>query len=316
MGVEPNAWSRALPVLCAYVPICSGTGSVTPAFCAAKKSIFNFQPQSRAAPRISPAAPSGITRRRVREAASYNGDRSLRGGGGKPPPYREPPLKERAATWGRPYGPHLPRFARHLPKERLAGGQRPPQQRRKNSLGRAGEDTRPTGFRKPVCLCVGAGPRPARGRTLCASTGETEPGMLVRRRQAQKWDRAGSNFLPAQAPSGAGRNRAQALLILRAGNVLLTSRGNPRNRGPGKGEYERVSAHPEPSPVAFCPIPRYSPPGRGGAREQTQFSPLGGNGVEWTLRRRAAMGKVGRRPQAAKSPCGHPSKSSVVQFAS
>ena len=72
---------------------------------------------------------------------------------------------------------------------------------------------------------VGAGPRPARGRTLCASTGETEPGMLVRRRQAQKWDRAGSNFLPAQAPSGAGRNRAQALLILRAGNVLLTSRG-------------------------------------------------------------------------------------------
>ena len=86
-----------------YVPICSGTGSVTPAFCASKKSIFNFQTQSRAAPRISPAAPSGITRRRVREAASYNGDRSLRGGGGKPPPYREPPLKERAAK-GRPCG--------------------------------------------------------------------------------------------------------------------------------------------------------------------------------------------------------------------
>ena len=36
-------------------------------------------------------------------------------------------------------------------------------------------------------------------------------------------------------------------------------------------------------------------PGRGGARKRTQFSPLGGNGVEWTLRRRAAMGKVGRR---------------------
>ena len=35
-------------------------------------------------------------------------------------------------------------------------------------------------------------------------------------------------------------------------------------------------------------------PGRGGARERTQFSPLGGNGVEWTLRRRAAMGKVTR----------------------
>ena len=43
-------------------------------------------------------------------------------------------------------------------------------------------------------------------------------------------------------------------------------------------------------------------PGRGGARERTQFSLSGGNGVEWTLRRRVAMGKVGRRPQAAKSP--------------
>ena len=57
--------------------------------------------------------------------------------------------------------------------------------------------------------------------------------------------------------------------------------------------------------------------GRGGARERTQFSPPGGNGVEWTqgelarrdkrrwpgpLRRRAAMGKGTRRPQAAKSP--------------
>src|SRR5699024_3177518 len=41
-------------------------------------------------------------------------------------------------------------------------------------------------------------------------------------------------------------------------------------------------------------------PGRGGARERAQFSPPGGNGVEWTLRRRAAVGKVGRRPQAAK----------------
>ena len=36
----------------------------------------------------------------------------------------------------------------------------------------------------------------------------------------------------------------------------------------------------------------------------------------WRFAYFAAMGKVGRRPQAAKSPCGHPSKSSVVQFAS
>ena len=41
-----------------------------------------------------------------------------------------------------------------------------------------------------------------------------------------------------------GRNRTQALLILRAGNVLPTSRGNPRNGGPGadspcQGEMSR-----------------------------------------------------------------------------
>ena len=41
-----------------------------------------------------------------------------------------------------------------------------------------------------------------------------------------------------QAPSGAGRNRTQALLILRAGRAARCSRGNPRKRGPGKGDYE------------------------------------------------------------------------------
>ena len=50
------------------------------------------------------------------------------------------------------------------------------------------------------------------------------PRTLVRKRQAQKRNRSNFNFLPAQAPSGAGRDRPQALLILRAGNVLLTSR--------------------------------------------------------------------------------------------
>ena len=42
-----------------------------------------------------------------------------------------------------------------------------------------------------------------------------------------------------QAPSGAGWNRTQALLILRAGNVLPTSRGNLRKMGSRGGEYER-----------------------------------------------------------------------------
>ena len=38
---------------------------------------------------------------------------------------------------------------------------------------------------------------------------------------------------------------------------------------------------------------------------RSQFSPLGGNGDKRTLRRRAAVGKVTRRPQAAKLPCAN-----------
>ena len=189
MGVEPNAWSRALPVLCADL---LRHWERDARFLCCQKIHIQF----------STAEPGGSV--------------------------------------------YLPRGAFQNQVDGASGRPRPTTGI--EASGAAGEDTRPTGFRKPVCLCVGAGPRPARGRTLCASTGETEPGMLVRRRQAQKWDRAGSNFIPAQAPSGAGRNRAQALLILRAGNVLLTSRGNPRNRGPGVRRIWTRSVHPEPSP--------------------------------------------------------------------
>ena len=56
------------------------------------------------------------------------------------------------------------------------------------------------------------------------------------------------------------------------------------------------------SPVLPAKLSAAGSPGRGGARERSQFSPSGGNGDKRTLRRRAATGKVGRRPQAAKSP--------------
>ena len=141
MGVEPNAWSRALPVLCADL---LRHWERDARFLCCQKIHIQF---STAEPGGSMDLPRGAFRNQVDGASgrprSTAGIESLRGGGGEPPPYRELSLKERAATWGRPYGPHLPRFARHLPKERLAGGQRPPLQRRKNSLGRAGEDTRP-----------------------------------------------------------------------------------------------------------------------------------------------------------------------------
>ena len=49
--------------------------------------------------------------------------------------------------------------------------------------------------------------------------------------QAQERDRPSSHFPKTQAPSGAGWNRTQALLILRAGNPLPSERGDPRKWG-------------------------------------------------------------------------------------
>ena len=64
------------------------------------------------------------------------------------------------------------------------------------------------------------------------------------------------------------------------------------------------------SPVAFWLISPVLPakpsaagsPGKGGARERSQFSPSGGNGDKRTLRRRAAAGKVTRRRSGEISP--------------
>ena len=101
-----------------------------------------------------------------------------------------------------------------------------------------------------------------------------------------------------------------------------------RARGGRVGDYEhRVLIGAVPGGVLFnLPCLPAKPstagsPGRGGARERAQFSPSGGNGDKRTqgelarrakrrwpgpLRRRAAMGKGTRRPQAVKSPCGKP----------
>ena len=91
----------------------------------------------------------------------------------------------------------------------------------------------PTKYGRLSGLSVGAGSRPDSGRTLCAPTAENGPEALARQSQAQKWNRISLYFPPAQAPSGAGRNRTQALLILRAGRILPASRGNPRKWGAG-----------------------------------------------------------------------------------
>ena len=76
-------------------------------------------------------------------------------------------------------------------------------------------------------------------------------------------------FLQGQGPV-ARREFRPATQILRAGNFLPGPRGNPRKRGPGKGDYEHE--------VLIWSRPR------------------------WRFAYFAAMGKVGRRRSGETSP--------------
>ena len=148
---------------------------------------------------------------------------------------------------------------------------------------RAGEGTRPYGVSNTGNVC------------------SAKPGAEAEPHQRQ--------FLQTQGPV-ARRELRKATQILRAGRALPTQRDNPRKRGPGKAVLWAQSAHRPRPRWRFSEFFPYLPakpsaagsPGRGGARERAQFSPSGGNGDKRTLRRRAAMGKVTRRPQAAKLP--------------
>ena len=104
-----------------------------------------------------------------------------------------------------------------------------------SAFGRFTFSPSPTVLKKTFRNWVGEalGP-PARIRT--GSVGSANSGAVRKPQQNQ--------ILPTQAPSGAGRKRRQSLLILRAGIMAAqTRRASPVKRGPGKGEYERVSAH-------------------------------------------------------------------------
>ena len=167
---------------------------------------------------------------------------------------------------------------------------------------------------------------------------EYAPGALARQSQAQSLDRTECNFCKprAQWPGG---NLEQPLRFC-APKMLCPIQGVPRNgvradspcqgemarraRGGRVGDYEHgvlIGAVPGGVLVNLPCLPAKpstaGSPGRGGARERAQFSPSGGNGDKRTqgelarrakrrwpgpLRRRAAMGKGTRRPQAAKFP--------------
>ena len=147
--------------------------------------------------------------------------------------------------------------------------------------------------------------------------GPSTPGAVVESHQLQ--------FSKNPGPSGP-EEIAESHSDFARRKFLPGSRGNPRKWGPGptppvRGRWPegpegvgwatmstKCSSGAVPgafwviSPVLPAKPSAAGSPGRGGARKRSQFSPLGGNGDKRTLRRRAAVGKVTRRPQAAKSP--------------
>ena len=176
----------------------------------------------------------------------------------------------------RPYRPHPPRFARHLPLKGKACGRliAAPTANPETFLlfrrGRTpagppylrtsgGASPSPTVLKKLFWDWVGEalGPPAVNGPGTVRSAAS---GVDVEPQQRQ--------FLQTQGPV-ARREFRHSLRFPRAENFLPGSRGNPRKWGPGKGEYERGAL--------ILSRPR------------------------WRFAYFAAMGKVGRRPQAAKS---------------
>ena len=98
------------------------------------------------------------------------------------------------------------------------------------------------------------------------------PAVICSAKPGAKAEPHQRQFLQTQGPV-ARRELRKATQILRTGRELPTQRGNPRKRGPGKAVLWAQSAH--------RPRPR------------------------WRFGYFAAMGKVTRRPQAAKLPANN-----------
>ena len=136
------------------------------------------------------------------------------------------------ATWGRPYKRsetcplicHILRLC-HLPLE--------------EGLWTGGASPSPTGFKK-VLMVWGRKPFGAPARIRTGSVGSAKPGAVVKPHQRQ--------FLQTQGQVAREESR-KATPFLRAGNDAQSLRSASSVTGDrGKGEYGRISAHPEPSP--------------------------------------------------------------------
>ena len=202
-----------------YVPICSGTGSVTPAFCAAKKSIFNFQPQSRAAPCISPAAPSEIKwTARPGGRAPQRGSKASGAAGASPRPTENYPSKSGRPHGAAPTGLICLVLLGTFQRKGLRAAKGRPYREGKILWGGRVRTPAPTRMQ-------GRSRSPPRGRSQTGLPGFA-PGALARQSQAQKLNRTSGNFCTprAQWPGG---NSDPSLRFCAPKTLLNFSGGRP-----------------------------------------------------------------------------------------
>ena len=174
----------------------------------------------------------------------YGGQRTVRGNGGRP---QGSPLRySQSVPDGRVLDPPLRRTTDRSGERRAAARvaptvlpTRPYSECRNGCLLLVGDPDRPTAPESsrrgphsrthphpPQCAHWGTFPLIG-GRLFCTgSVGPAKAGAEVEPHRTQ--------ILQTQGPSGPGRNRTQALLVLRAGRTAQRPRDNPRNGVRGK----------------------------------------------------------------------------------
>ena len=216
MGVEPNAWSRALPVLCADL---LRHWERDARFLCCQKIHIQF---STAEPGGSVYLPRGAFRNQVDGASgrprSTAGIESLRGGGASPRPTENYPSKS-----GRPHGA-VPTGLICLVL--LGTFQRKGLRAAKGRPYREGKILWGGRVRTPAPTRMqGRSRSPPRGRSQTGPPGFA-PGALARQSQAQKLNRTSGNFCTprAQWPGG---NSDPSLRFCAPKTLLNFSGGRP-----------------------------------------------------------------------------------------
>ena len=139
------------------------------------------------------------------------------------------------------------------------------------------------------------GPRPTRGRTLCAPTASSELVLLARQSQAQVWSRTCPKFLQTQGP--VARREFRVSLRFCAPEIFCLAQGiAPVMGGPGVSRHWRTKFASAASPGdPLVPFPSLG----------KEPAPQGGTPFQTARRGRRALQNEessARRPQAAKLP--------------